>query len=349
MEQTIGKRIAANRKRLGLTQEQLAEKLGITAQAVSKWENDQTCPDISALPMLADIFGISTDELLGRNQTPTVAQFRHDGYCHSDDDEDDEDDDDDDDDDDDIHIHINPDGEEHHEHKGKLHLLGLAALFLTVGVLFLLSKLLGWECSFWDILWPSSLLVFGVFGMIKNFSLFGLACAALGAFFLTSKLLPLPVDLDSGIIWAVIIIVCGVMLLLDALLKKRHRKVHIDNAPHSHEYRVADNYLHCSNSFGEENQLVIAQLLTGGKISNSFGEYKVDLSGVEAVSDNCTLEVSSSFGELELLVPKRYAVVRKSSKSFASFSVSGKADDVPVGQIFLKATVSFGELTIRYI
>ena len=40
MEETMGKRIAANRKRLGLTQDGLAEKLGITAQAVSKWENE---------------------------------------------------------------------------------------------------------------------------------------------------------------------------------------------------------------------------------------------------------------------------------------------------------------------
>ena len=69
MASTLGKRIIANRKRLGLTQDQLAEKLGITAQAVSKWENDLSCPDISILPQLADIFGITTDELLGR-ETP---------------------------------------------------------------------------------------------------------------------------------------------------------------------------------------------------------------------------------------------------------------------------------------
>ena len=65
MEQTMGKRIAANRKRLGLTQEQMAEKLGVTAQAVSKWENDQSCPDIAMIPRLAELFGVSTDELLG--------------------------------------------------------------------------------------------------------------------------------------------------------------------------------------------------------------------------------------------------------------------------------------------
>lgn len=68
MEQTIGKRIARHRKELGLTQDALAEQLGVTAQAVSKWENDQSCPDISLLPTLCRIFGISTDELLtGRN------------------------------------------------------------------------------------------------------------------------------------------------------------------------------------------------------------------------------------------------------------------------------------------
>ena len=66
MEETLGKRIVAHRKRLGLTQDQLAEKMGITAQAVSKWENDQSCQDISALPQLADIFGITIDTLLGR-------------------------------------------------------------------------------------------------------------------------------------------------------------------------------------------------------------------------------------------------------------------------------------------
>ena len=57
MEETLGKRIVFHRKRLGLTQDALAELMGVTAQAVSKWENDQSCPDIGALPKLAEIFG----------------------------------------------------------------------------------------------------------------------------------------------------------------------------------------------------------------------------------------------------------------------------------------------------
>ena len=68
MDETLGKRIVSNRKRLGITQDRLAEQLGVTAQAVSKWENDQSCPDIAMLPKLAEIFGITTDELLGISQ-----------------------------------------------------------------------------------------------------------------------------------------------------------------------------------------------------------------------------------------------------------------------------------------
>ncbi len=56
------------RKKAGLTQEELAKKLGVTNQSVSKWESAQCCPDIGLLPMLADIFEISIDELFGRKR-----------------------------------------------------------------------------------------------------------------------------------------------------------------------------------------------------------------------------------------------------------------------------------------
>ena len=73
MDMTIGKRIAHLRKEKGLTQEELASHMGISPQAVSKWENDQTCPDISALPKLARLFGVTVDELLeGREALPAV-------------------------------------------------------------------------------------------------------------------------------------------------------------------------------------------------------------------------------------------------------------------------------------
>ena len=73
MDMTIGKRIAHLRKEKGLTQEELAQHMGISPQAVSKWENDQTCPDISALPKPARLFGVTVDELLeGKEALPAV-------------------------------------------------------------------------------------------------------------------------------------------------------------------------------------------------------------------------------------------------------------------------------------
>ena len=70
MNETIGNRIAKFRKAKDLTQEELANMLGVSSQAVSKWENDASCPDISLLPKLCEVLGISTDELLtGKSDT----------------------------------------------------------------------------------------------------------------------------------------------------------------------------------------------------------------------------------------------------------------------------------------
>lgn len=61
---SIGRKIAFYRKAKGFTQEELAEKLGVTPQAVSKWENDVSCPDIALLAPLARLLGVTVDELL---------------------------------------------------------------------------------------------------------------------------------------------------------------------------------------------------------------------------------------------------------------------------------------------
>jgi transcriptional regulator with XRE-family HTH domain len=62
---TLAENIYNFRKKSGLTQEDLADKLNISFQAVSKWENGQTAPDISLLPVIAQIFNVNIDTLFG--------------------------------------------------------------------------------------------------------------------------------------------------------------------------------------------------------------------------------------------------------------------------------------------
>ena len=66
-KQTLGNKIAQLRKEKNMTQLELAAMLNITDKAVSKWERDISCPDINTFPKLAEILGVSVDELLQAN------------------------------------------------------------------------------------------------------------------------------------------------------------------------------------------------------------------------------------------------------------------------------------------
>lgn len=68
----IGNNIALLRKQKGITQEELANELGVSAQAVSKWENNSSCPDVSLLTSIADYFGITVDALLRAEEQEIV-------------------------------------------------------------------------------------------------------------------------------------------------------------------------------------------------------------------------------------------------------------------------------------
>ena len=63
-KKTLGMMIASLRKENGMTQFELAEKMGVTDKAVSKWERDLSCPDVNTIPKLAEVFEISVDELM---------------------------------------------------------------------------------------------------------------------------------------------------------------------------------------------------------------------------------------------------------------------------------------------
>lgn len=61
---TLGMMISSLRKSQEMTQLELAEQMGVTDKAVSKWERDISCPDVNSLPKLAEILGVSVDELM---------------------------------------------------------------------------------------------------------------------------------------------------------------------------------------------------------------------------------------------------------------------------------------------
>lgn len=321
MEETLGRRIVQNRKRLGMTQDRLAELLGVTAQAVSKWENDQSCPDINTLPKLAKIFGITTDELLG--SAPAVETT------------------------------VEPSEEDEPEHtievnlgNGKSSLIGLAVWLLIAGGVSLYAKLQGIEISVWSVLWTSGLLAYGLYGIWPRFSVFRLCCAAAGGYFLAGTLFQLP-----AVTWPVILIVLGVLLLIAGLQKKPVHKLKIThNGKEKNENFFSEGErFHYEINFGGKKQKVVLPRLSSGFAEANFGELIVDLSGCEEIADGATVELDCSFGKVELLVPRSCCVHPDVSTSFGDFNVHGQPDADAERTIHVTGSVDFGEGCVRYI
>ena len=333
MEQTLGKRIAEYRKQQKLTQDQLAERLGITAQAISKWENDQSCPDITILPQLAAIFGISVDVLLGADPTPV-----HQGQVMAD--------------------TLTPDEPskgkhwELHVDTGRKGAIGFALWVLLVGGLLLANTILEWNIGLWSIAWPTALIMLGLFTG-KGFSFFRLGLVAVGSYFMLENL-PIPIpNLDSSLIWPVAIIIFGLASLADALRKPKKATFSMKSNDYSKKRRwessnEADSF-NCNLSFGDQTHHVSSTCLHHGSASVNFGQLTVDLSDCESISDDCRIDAKCSFGELELLVPKQYRVESSAGTTFAAFSIDGEPNPNPDGTIYLESSASFGEITVRYI
>lgn len=340
MEQTLGERIVDNRKRLKLTQEQLAERLGVTAQAVSKWENNQSCPDITMLPKLAELFGITTDELLGY-ESKTV----HEGEVVEEETSE--------------GVRKNNDKWEFHWDAGRGEGLTFAFLVLLVGVLCVLDKVFTWNVGFWSILWPCALLVYGLHGILRKFSFFGIGATLFGAYFLISNLHIWSFHIGGELVFPIIVVLFGLSLLADALRKPTKPRFYIAKNGKSCDskgkekmkssYENDEDSFDCSLSFGEKNYYVQLPQLREGTVECSFGELTVDLTGCEEVAENCTIDATCSFGELNFIVPKRFRVNADSSSAFASLTVKGQPDDQAQGVIHLDGSVNFGEIEIRYV
>ena len=340
MEQTLGNRISARRKQKKMTQDQLAEQLGVTAQAVSKWENDQSCPDISMLPRLATIFGCSTDELLGIETATTV----HHAEVITDDDAKKED-----------GLHITRGGFEFKLENGdRKGAIGFAVLVLTVGGLTLANHLLSWGASFWSILWPTTILVFGLFGSIPSFSFGSLGCAAFGAYFLLDNLNILPFEMGWSLALPIALLFFGISLLIKAIRKpKRVRPIITVNRNGADSlntnYSVDEETFSYSASFGSSKHYVEMPRLSYGSVNSSFCETTIDLSGVEEITEACAVDVNLSFGECTVLVPRRYSVDLDKNASFASVVLKGEPAQTTDGTIVVTANATFGQVTIWYI
>lgn len=338
MEQTLGKRIMQHRKNMGMTQDQLAEKLGVSAQAVSKWENDLSCPDINMLPRLAELFGTTTDQLLGHEKVFETEVVQEERQPETDDTDDEEKD----------------GGWEFHWDSGRKGAVATAIFVLLVGALLFVSRYFDWDAGFWSIAWPSAMLVFGFFALVKTPCFTNVICTLLGGYFLIDNLGVFEISLDKGLIFPALILILGVSLLLDALRKPKkgrfhvHKKGDISHKSKGH-FTQKDEKFECSLAFGEAHHLVNLPLLKQGEASVSFGELTLDLTGCGRIEDGCRIEIGASFGEVELKVPRQYRVDCDAGTSFGEISVHGHCDSDVRGVIYLDGGISFGELDIHYV
>ena len=244
MEQgTLGKRIAYHRKRLGMTQEQLAQRVGVSAQAVSKWENNLSCPDITILPELASIFGISVDELLGR--TPPKEERVHEAEV------------------------IKPEEKEHilDYTIGSAARSGLwfAIYVLAIGALFLVNALGKFDVSVWTILWTSALLLGGLSMLTHRFSCFSIGLMLVGGYSLLTAFGFLSIGFRWSVLIPVFLLLWGVSLLVDYFCGRRRKQHHVRasyGGKFTQNTHCDNGHLSCELSFGSCRVPVVTPLLS---------------------------------------------------------------------------------------
>lgn len=340
MEETLGKRIAAHRKRLGITQDRLAEQLGVTAQAVSKWENDQSCPDITMLPKLAALFGISVDALLGlsapeKSLEAEVVDAEQDGQEPE-------------------GLHFQNGNCELHLGSGKKSRIWFAVWVLLMGGMMLYNLMTYRVVSLWDMAWPSALMLFGLSGLYPKFSFFRLGCALFGGYSLLENLRITGLGLSSQLLLIAAVLLFGLSLLVDALRRPNHSSFSVTRGKTPGSKRTSgctldEDRFESSLAFGDDRHSIDLPRLSGGSANVSFGELTVDLTGCEEFGSGCHIEANCSFGEMTVLVPRRCRAEVNSSVSFANVDIHGKPDPDAADVITIDANVSFGNISVEYI
>lgn len=327
----MGKRIMQLRKEKGYTQEQLAEMMGVSAQAVSKWENDVSCPDISILPMLAEKLGVTTDELLGvKPIEPKVVivdgQNKKNG---------------------DGSFSVSWDGGKSVKKDG----IWFAVLVIVLGMAFLVQRLELVSFGIWGIVWPAVIIGLGISWMIKRFSVFALTVAGLGVYFLLFNLRVISLPLTWSIIWPSLLVLLGLTILYEALIPNKHKFCGVNfsgNKEKRSQYREENGFVNYECSFSEENRKVAAEDFLGGDVEINFGKSELDLTAIKRVNQNAKLDVEVNFATFDLIVPKTMRVFLKSDKSFGSIQMNGEPNSDAALAINVDGDVNFGTMNIYY-
>ncbi len=342
MEQTIGSRIKQLRKSRNMTQDQLAEQVGVSAQAVSKWENDISNPDISLLPRLAEIFQVTTDSLLGVPEKTEIAPAppkQSDFYVNIGDGEEDEEDE-------------PRSGFTFNFDIGRKDLPWFATAVLLFAVGLLLNRTLlaplG-EASIWDLMWPSAMLAMGLSNLWQRISLWAIGMTGFGGYYLlvNMHILDRWNFLSWKIIVPVLLVFWALSMFVDHFCGHDRRPGH-GNPKASRNYQTDDGEISYDGSFGSENVVVTEPVFRGGDIDVSFGDYTLDLTACQKVETGSELLVDVSFGSVTLKLPKNWKLQERSDRSFSSVSTHGSpaadADQVLV----VESDLSFGSLDIRW-
>lgn len=343
MEQTMGQRISALRKKNGYTQDQLAQKVGVTPQAVSKWENDQACPDVSIIPELAKLFGVSTDVLYGTSPMPDDTNNT----------------------DNTKEVFTINDKEQSVKVKGhkafKLSWLTFPIFLITLGLCLFLNKSQGIGNSFWSILWPTAVFCIGLGITFVDIGGFSLGVTGLGIYFILNAMKVIPENILSPVyVIAGLLVLWAIGIIIDHALPKRKRKhkyifnVISDSDDESKsgglvtDCSVDDGFLNCNIKFAEYKYTFRTEVFRGGDVNVAFGEAVICLADCDEIEENAVLDVDVAFGEAKIIVPRYIKAETHVSKGAAEVTVKGEPDEDAEKTIRINIDVKFGSVAVVY-
>ena len=322
-KETMGKRISDLRKNKGMTQEQLAQQVGVTAQAVSKWENDLSCPDISILPRLAEVLGVTTDELLGRAPVKPLEAKKEAGRERR------------------VSVRLK---------LNKAEKVIFALLLMAIGLVFLLNAFhviqLGAGVTFWSVLWPFLVACIGVMACRSELNPVSIGIFLFGVYMLLFNLL------TWAMAWPVALILVGITILLHFILPKRSKEdsglFEVEKGDPVFDCTDEGGFIRIDSAFSSQTKRVSAgSIFTGAKVDSSFGSLILDLSEAEIVN-GAMIDADVSFGSFTVRLPASVSAKAMCKSAFGGY-------DCPPGNLNAEITVqirgdvSFGKIEVEYV